>query len=78
MLDFFPGEVDFDGVDFSSVIHPKNVDDRSESVEFFFPIRMMRCFANYDCTGQQLINSATVLINGKRSELDLQLAEGKN
>jgi len=78
LLDFFPGEVDFDGVDFSSVIHLKNVDDRSESVEFFFPISMMRCFANYDCTGQQLINSATVLINGKRSELDLQLAEGKN
>jgi len=39
---------------------------------------MMRCFANYDCTGQQLINSATVLINGERSQLDLQLAEGKN
>jgi hypothetical protein len=39
---------------------------------------MMRCFAKYDCTGQQLINSGTVLINGERSELDLQIAEGKH
>jgi hypothetical protein len=78
LLDFFPAEVDFDGVDFSSVIHLKNGDDKTQSVEFFWPVRMMRCFANYDCTGQQLINSGTVLINGERSELDLQLAEGKN
>jgi hypothetical protein len=78
LLDYFPGEVDFDGVDFSSVIHLKGGEAKAESVEFFFPNRMMRCFANYDCTGQQLINSGTVLINGERSELDLQLAEGKN
>jgi hypothetical protein len=28
LLDFFPGDVDFDGVDFSSVIHVKNSDDK--------------------------------------------------
>jgi hypothetical protein len=78
LLEFFPGEIDFDGVDFSSVIHLKNGDDKTQSVEYFFPVRMMRCFASYDCTGQQLINSGTVLINGERSELDLQVAEGKN
>lgn len=78
LLDFFPGDVDFDGVDFSSVIHVKNSDDKTQSVEFFFPVRMMRCFASYDCTGQQLINAGIVLINGERSQLDLQLAEGKN
>jgi len=78
LLDFFPGEIDFDGFDFSSVIHLKGGEAKTESVEFFFPNRMMRCFASYDCTGQQLINSGTVLINGERSELDLQLAEGKN
>ena len=65
-------------MDFSSVIHVKNSDDKTQSVEFFFPVRMMRCFASYDCTGQQLINAGIVLINGERSELDLQLAEGKN
>jgi hypothetical protein len=78
LLDFFPGNVDFDGIDFSSVIHLRGGDAHTESVEFFFPIRVMRCFASYDCTGQQLINSGTVLINGERSELDLQVAEGKN
>ena len=78
LLEFFPGEVDFDGVDFSSVIHLKSAEGKTESVEFFFPVRVMRCFASYDCTGQQLINSGTVLINGERSELDLQLTEGKN
>ena len=75
LLDFFPGEVDFDGIDFSSVIHLKSGDDKTQSVEFFLPVRMMRCFANYDCTGQQLINSSFVLINGERVSLDLQSAE---
>ena len=77
MLDFFPPEVDFDGVDFSSTIH---LSDGSQpmAVEFFFPFRMMRCFASYDCTGQQLLDSGTVVINGERSALDLQIAEGKN
>ena len=78
LLDFFPPEVDFDGVDFSSVIRLKSDETKPETVEFFFPCRTMRCFANYECTGQQLINSGTVLINGERSELDLQIAEGKN
>jgi hypothetical protein len=78
LLDFFPPDVDFDGVDFSSVVRLKTDETKTESVEFFFPYRVMRCYANYDCTGQQLINSGTVLINGERSELDLQMAEGKN
>jgi len=30
---------------------------------------------NYDSTGQQLINSGFVLINGERVSLDLQNAE---
>jgi len=77
MLTYFPQDPDFDGVDFSSMIH---VADGSSplAVEFFFPFRMMRCFATYDCTGQQLLDSGTVVINGERSALDLQIAEGKN
>ena len=78
LLDFFPGENDFDGIDFSAVIHLKSGESKTESVEFFFPFRTMRCFASYDCTGQQLIDSGTVVINGERSALDLQVAEGKN
>ena len=36
ILDYFPPEVDFDGVDFSTTIHPSG-DSKSEAVEFFFP-----------------------------------------
>ena len=35
----------------------------------------IRCFAEYDCTGQQLIDAGIVLINGERAGLDLQTAE---
>ena len=77
LLDYFPPDVDFDGVDFSSTIRLAD-GSQDEAVEFFFPYRMMRCFATYDCTGQQLLDSGTVVINGERSALDLQVAEGKN
>ena len=39
---------------------------------------MMRCFASYNCTGPQLLDSGTIVINGERAALDLQIAEGKN
>ncbi|MGC2110968.1 MAG: hypothetical protein WA655_15710 [Candidatus Korobacteraceae bacterium] len=77
LLNYFPADVEFDGVDFSSSLHVTG-DSAAEAVEFFFPFRMMRCFANYDCTGQQLLDSGTVVINGERATLDLQIAEGKN
>lgn len=75
VLKYFSDDPDFDGIDFSSTIH---LDDGSSplAVEFFFPFRTMSCFATYDCTGQQLLDSGTVVINGERSELDLQIAEG--
>ena len=77
MLGYFPQDTDFDGIDFSALVH---FGDGSSplAVEFFLPFRTMRCFASYDCTGQQLLDSGTVVINGERSALDLQIAEGKN
>jgi hypothetical protein len=77
LLDHFPQEVEFDGVDFSASLHT-SADGKSEAVEFFFPYRVMRCFASYDCTGQQLLDAGTIIINGERATLDLQVAEGKN
>jgi hypothetical protein len=77
LLTYFPPEVDFDGVDFSTTIKLLG-DAKNEAVEFFLPYRAMRCFASYDCTGQQLLDAGTVIINGERSALDLQIAEGKN
>jgi DNA-binding NtrC family response regulator len=77
LLDYFPPQVDFDGVDFSTTVRTSE-GAQAEAVEYFLPYRMMRCFASYDCTGQQLLDSGTIVIDGERSALDLQIAEGKN
>jgi len=77
LLDYFSPAVQFDGVDFSTTIRLPG-GEKSEAVEFFLPYRMMRCFANYDCTGQQLLDAGTVVVDGERAALDLQIAEGKN
>jgi hypothetical protein len=61
---------DFDGIVFSSTVTAA-----SESIEFFFLLSELRRYAEYDLTGQQLINSGLVLINGERVGLELQSAE---
>lgn len=79
VLGYFKGEPQFDGIGFSSNIHlPGKAasNSPSEAVEFFFPFAALRCYEKYDCTGQQLIDAGTVLINGERVSLDLQIAEG--
>ena len=85
LMAYFKGDLNFDGVAFSTTIHPPS-DEKSkdkatstqgsEAVEFFFPIAALRCYESYDCTGQQLIDEGAVLINGERVTLDLQIAEG--
>jgi hypothetical protein len=74
VLAYFPQDGDFDGIDFSTTIRLPN-GGNSEAVEFFFPFSTLRCFANYDCTGQQLIDGGIVLINGERASLNLAAAE---
>ena len=69
----------FDGVGYSTTIHltgKNQPPSGSEAVEFFFPLASLRCYEAYECTGQQLIDAGTVLINGERVSLDLQVAEG--
>ncbi len=78
-LEYFQGDQSFDGVGFSTTVHLAGktaASAHSEAVEFFFPFSALRCYASYDCTGQQLVNEGTVLINGERVSLDLQIAEG--
>ena len=94
MMAYFKGDLDFDGIAFSTTIHqgdkPTQSSDKSsaaqggdkpanaqgnEAVEFFFPVDALRCYEAYDCTGQQLIDQGSVLINGERVSLDLQTAE---
>ena len=80
VLTHFPGDQPFDGISFSTTVHGSGKAGTQRlaplSVEFFFPLTHLRCYESYDCTGQQLIDAGTVLINGERVTLDLQLAEG--
>jgi hypothetical protein len=78
MMAYFKGDLDFDGIAFSTTIHLGDkpaATQGSEAVEFFFPVEALRCYETYDCTGQQLIDQGSVLINGERVSLDLQMAE---
>ena len=78
MMAYFKGDLDFDGIAFSTTIHVGDkpaATEGSEAVEFFFPVEALRCYESYDCTGQQLIDQGSVLINGERVSLDLQMAE---
>jgi hypothetical protein len=47
------------------------------AVEFIFPLKLMSAYADFDCTGQQLVDASFVLINGERVSLNLQAAEGQ-
>ncbi len=79
-LEYFKGDPNFDGVGFSTTVHLVGKVAagiaNSQAIEFFFPFPALRCYESYDCTGQQLIDAGTVLINGERVALDLQGAEG--
>ena len=76
---YFKGDLDFDGIAFSTTIHQADKSPSTqgnEAVEFFLPTAALRCYETYDCTGQQLlIDQGSVLINGERVSLDLQTAE---
>ncbi len=74
VLAYFQQIGDFDGISFSTTLKLAH-GDSTEAVEFYFPFAAVRCYAAYDCTGQQLIDTAIVLINGERASLNLQVAE---
>jgi hypothetical protein len=78
LLAYFKDEQKFDGIGFSTTVHVagKAAAGTSEAVEFYFPLSSLRCYEKYDCTGQQTLDAGTVLINGERVALDLQIAEG--
>ena len=79
VLSYFKDDSRFDGIGFSANLHLAGKDvagQSSQAVEFFFPFSALHCYERYDCTGQQLIDAGTVLINGERVSLDLQIAEG--
>lgn len=78
VLGYLKDESQFDGIGFSTSIHVPGkaaAAGSSLAVEFFFPFSALRCYESYECTGQQLIDAGTVLINGERASLSLQNAE---
>lgn len=77
-LAYFKDDTSFDGIGFSTTVHvaaKSAAASTSQAVEFFFPFSALHCYERYDCTGQQLIDAGTVLVNGERVGLDLQVAE---
>ena len=78
ILAYFSEGSKFDGISFSTTVHLAKLTaaGKTEAVEFFFPFAALQHYAKYDCTGQQLLDAGTVLINGERVAVDLQNAEG--
>ena len=78
VLEYFKAHEDFDGVDFSSSVRlagDQSPEGSPVAVEFIFPLSLLRTYAQFDSTGQQLIDASFVLINGERVSLNLQIAE---
>jgi len=70
VLAYFKDAPKFAGIDFSTTVKPAG-----QAVEYIFDIANLRCYVQFDCTGQQIVNSGFVLINGERVTLDLEGAE---
>ncbi|HEY9139271.1 MAG TPA: hypothetical protein VIN93_00170 [Bryobacteraceae bacterium] len=78
VIEYFKGREDFDGIDFSTSVRlagEQSPDSGVVAVEFIFPLSLLHAYAQFDCTGQQLIDASYVLINGERVSLNLQMAE---
>jgi hypothetical protein len=79
VLAYFKDSADFTGIDFSTTVRlaGRAEGEGSESVEFIFPLSVLRSYSQYNLTGQQLVDAGVVLINGERVSLDLQTAEAQ-
>lgn len=76
VLAYFPDKLDFDGIDFATTVRVADAPS-SVAIEFMLPVKSLRCFAQYDCTGQQLLNSGVILVNGEPATIDLERAEAE-
>jgi hypothetical protein len=77
VLAYFKDGADFAGIDFSSTVRLPGgaVGQEAVTVEFILPLTALRRYEQFNLTGQQLIDTGVVLINGERAGLDLQVAE---
>jgi hypothetical protein len=80
VLAYYKDRSDFDGIDFSTTVRlaadPAS-DGSPLAVEFIFPLKLLSAYADFDSTGQQLLDASFVLINGERVSLNLQAAEAQ-
>jgi hypothetical protein len=78
VLAYFKTQGEFDGIDFSTTVRlsgDQSPDGSPVAVEFIFPLRLLQTYVQFDSTGQQLIDTGVVLINGERVSLNLQISE---
>ncbi len=78
VLEYVKDREDLDGIDFSTSVKiagDQSPDANPVAVDFIFPLNLLRAYAQFDSTGQQLIDASFVLINGERVSLNLQIAE---
>ena len=78
VIEYSAAHDDFDGIDFSTSVRLAGDPSPNSSpvvVDFIVPLNVLREYAQFDRTGQQLIDASYVLINGERVSLNLQIAE---
>jgi hypothetical protein len=64
VLAFFKDRSDFDGIDFSTTLRlatDSGTDGSPLAVEFISPLKLLSAYADFDTTGQQLIEAGFVL-----------------
>jgi hypothetical protein len=77
VIAYFENDPGFDGIDFSTTVRAASGEDSGGAfaIEYILNFPALRSYAHYDSTGQQLLNSGFILVNGERVGLDLQIAE---
>lgn len=75
-LSHFEHADDFDGLLFSAIVRPQD-QGPSLALEYYLPLSALRAYARYDLTGQALLDSGFLLINGDPAQLNLQFAESR-
>jgi len=75
LMQKLPKDAEFDALDFSVLNRFSPQKDPSEAIEFICPRQAVESFMDDQITNQDFINQSTVLVNGIRIALNLQLVE---
>jgi hypothetical protein len=70
-----PANAGYDALDFSVLNHLGTERSDFETIDYICPVESMRSFVANRITSQDLINQSTVLVDGVRITLNLQLVE---